>query len=36
MSSEELPNSDWIEERSQINSVMGDIVVGKPDEGQLL
>lgn len=35
ISSEKLCNSEWIEERSQINTVINDVILGKPDEGQL-
>lgn len=35
ISSEKLCNSEWIEEKSQINAVINDVILGKPDEGQL-
>lgn len=35
ISSEELHNSDWIEERFPVNTLINGAIVGKPDEGQL-
>lgn len=34
ITSEKLYDSDWIKERSQINNVINDVILGKPDEGQ--